>query len=104
MWQAINAALVKGPVTVYFSARQADLDQPQQIREFVECRRSDTGTHRLTLDGMSKYNTDDQQPAWSDYSGPHFCSIIDQKRQRALGWERGSVDSPKAELRDDTRI
>ncbi|MHC4398728.1 MAG: right-handed parallel beta-helix repeat-containing protein [Planctomycetota bacterium] len=94
-WQTINAALAKGPVTVYFSARQADLDQPQKIREFVECRRSDTSTHRLTLDGMSKYNANDREPIWSDYSGPHLCCIIDQKNQRALGWERGSTNSPK---------
>jgi len=94
-WQAINRALANGPVTVYFSARQADLDQPQTVREFVECRRSDTSTHRLALDGMSKYNTNDREPAWSDYSGPHVCRITDQKGQRALGWEMGSVSSPK---------
>ena len=94
-WQAINAALGKGPVTVYFSARQTDIDQPQTIHEFVECRRSDTGTNRLTLDGMSKYNTNDWKPAWSDYSGPHVCRITEQKGQRALGWEMKSVSSPK---------
>ena len=94
-WQAINAALSKGPVTVYFSARQADVDQPQTIREFVECRRSDASTNRLTLDGMSKYNTNDREPAWIDYSGPHVSCITDQKGQRALGWEMGSVSSPK---------
>jgi hypothetical protein len=94
-WQAINAALAKGPVTVYFSARQADCDQPQTIHEFVECRRSDTSTHRLTLDGMSKYNTSDRKPSWTDYSGPHTCRITDQKGQRALGWEMGSASSPK---------
>jgi len=94
-WQAINAALAKGPVTVYFSARQADVDQPQTIHEFVECRRSDTSTNRLTLDGMSKYNTSDRKPSWIDYSGPHTCCITDQKGQRALGWEMGSASSPK---------
>ena len=31
------------------------------------------------------------RPPWKDHSGPHFCSIIDQKRQRALGWEKGPV-------------
>src|SRR5438105_699302 len=25
---------------------------------------------RLTLDGMSKYNTNDTQPSWADYRGP----------------------------------
>ena len=32
---------------------------------------------------------------WTRTVGPHFCSIIDQRRQRALGWEKGSASSPK---------
>lgn len=95
VWPAINAALADAPVTVYFSACQADTDQPQTVREFVECRRSDAGSHRLTLDGMSKYNASDRNPVWRDYSGPHRCRIIGQQGQRALGWEVESVPAGK---------
>src|SRR6185436_126 len=31
--------------------------------------RYDTSSHRMTLDGMSRYNANDVNPSWSAYSG-----------------------------------
>ncbi len=36
----------------------------------INVLRTDKSVNRLTIDGMSKYNTDDAHPAWADYSGP----------------------------------
>src|SRR5262249_49102401 len=35
----------------------------------IRVNRTDKTTHRLTLDGMSKYNTNDTSPSWVDYTG-----------------------------------
>ena len=69
-WAAINQALSAGNVNVYFSARQADADADQATEAAINpIARTDTTTHRLTLDGMSKYNTHDAAPSWADYRG-----------------------------------
>jgi len=68
-WDAINSALASNDVIVYFSARNAGSDTPEEIVGTVSVRRTDTSTHRLTLDGMSKYNTNDSAPSWLDYAG-----------------------------------
>jgi Right handed beta helix region len=74
-WNAINSALATNDVIIYFSARTADLDTAEQILgtsgpgSVIRVNRTDTSTHRLTLDGMSKYNTNDATPNWVDYIG-----------------------------------
>jgi parallel beta-helix repeat protein len=68
-WTSVNAALGSGPVIIYFPARQAGADQSQELNTAIFVHRTDTGSHRLTLDGMSKYNTNVANPSWADYSG-----------------------------------
>lgn len=58
IWSTINTALASGHVIVYFSATAT---QSAKMRLW----RSDTSTNRLTLDGMSKYNSG----GWSNYFG-----------------------------------
>jgi hypothetical protein len=69
IWPAINAALATQDVIVYFSARQAGSDTPEVATREIDIWRSNTSTHNLTLDGMSKYNQNDATPAWADYTG-----------------------------------
>ncbi|MGD8237142.1 MAG: right-handed parallel beta-helix repeat-containing protein [Armatimonadota bacterium] len=68
-WLNINDALAAADVTVYFSAREADADTDETTTENISILRTDTSTNRITLDGMSRYNTSDAAPAWADYSG-----------------------------------
>jgi len=66
----INPALASDDVTVFFSARAAGSDIHETTTTQIQLKRTDTGTKRLTLDGMSQYNTDDATPSWSAYAGP----------------------------------
>lgn len=68
-WSAINAALTSSDVTVYFSAREAASDTDESSTKRISIRRTDSSSHRLTLDGMSKYNKNDSSPLWASYSG-----------------------------------
>jgi hypothetical protein len=68
-WDTINRALVSNDVILYFSARQAGSDAAEQILGAVRVMRTDKSTHRLTLDGMSQYNTNDASPSWAEYTG-----------------------------------
>ena len=74
-WNAIDSALATNDVIVYFSARQAGSDTAEEIQgssgpgSVIRVRRTDKSSHRLTLDGMSKYNTTDSNPSWADYTG-----------------------------------
>ncbi|PYS03832.1 MAG: hypothetical protein DMG16_04510, partial [Acidobacteria bacterium] len=74
-WNAINSALATNDVIVYFSARQAGSDTAEEIQgssgpgSVIRVKRTDKSSHRLTLDGMSKYNTTDSNPSWADYTG-----------------------------------
>src|SRR5215475_14224229 len=61
-WHKINTALASGDVTIYFSALKADGVTQQSRSWFVECRRTDYGTNRLTLDGYSIYNSSERTP------------------------------------------
>jgi len=74
-WMAINDALASGDVTIYFSAREAARDANQISTSGVNLARTDPSGHRLTLDGMSRYNADDGQPQWSPYAGPSRLEI-----------------------------
>jgi hypothetical protein len=68
-WRTISARLAAGPVTVYFSARKASADTNQTSLIGLSIDRIDPSTNRLTLDGMSQYNTNPSAPAWSPYAG-----------------------------------
>src|SRR5262249_34835360 len=62
-------------VIIYFSARQAGSDTAEHLLVLagqdavIRVKRTDKSSHRLTLDGMSKYNTNDSSPSWADYTG-----------------------------------
>src|SRR5713101_6965242 len=56
-WGTINKALATNDVTIYFSALKADGVTQQSKAWFVQCKRTDYGTNRLTLDGYSQYNS-----------------------------------------------
>src|SRR5262249_32247828 len=90
-WSTITTALASNDVIIYFSARQAGSDTVEQIVPpnggslFVNrgcrsgtfnCASGDTtGAHRLTLDGMSMYNTNDATPSWASYAGTNKFKI-----------------------------
>jgi len=74
-WAAINIALATDDVVVLFSARNAVRDANQVSPFGVNLARTDTSNHRLTLDGMSQYNTDDSRPSWSRYEGSSKLEI-----------------------------
>ena len=84
-WSAVNQALAKGPVIIYFSAREAREDVPEETTSEVNVLRTDQSAHRLTLDGMSRYNTDDAHPSWRDYAGPCKLRIKILKGSLSIG-------------------
>jgi hypothetical protein len=63
-WTTINAALASDDVTIYFSALKADGVTQQSQGVYIQSRRTDYGSHRLTLDGYTFYNSDETTPAW----------------------------------------
>jgi len=94
-WRRINTTLANGDVTIYFSALKADGVTQQSKPWFIQCRRTDYGTHRLTLDGYSFYNSNETSPNWlpnpADIS--HACLNghvfkITGDGSMALGWTR----------------
>lgn len=74
-WGMINAALANDSVTIYFSARAASSDMDQATTSALNIKRTDMSTHRLTLDGMSMYNTNDVSPSWVAYNGSSRFAI-----------------------------
>jgi len=73
VWNVINGALASDDVTIYFSAREANLDKDQDYNKaneywtgMIELARTDPSTHRLILDGKSKYNQNDVSPVWQN--------------------------------------
>jgi hypothetical protein len=96
-WQKINTALANGDVTIYFSALKADGVTQQSKSWFIQCRRTDYGPHRLTLDGYSFYNSSKTSPNWLRNPEPDIAVAytngkvfkITGDRSMALGWTRG---------------
>src|SRR5437870_6723600 len=96
-WTTINAALASDDLTIYFSALKADRVTQQSRAWFVQCRRTDYGPHRLTLDGYSFYNSSETSPNWLSNPDPDindaylngkvFKTTGDGGSQ-ALGWTR----------------
>lgn len=68
-WTVLDASLSTGNVVVYFSARATSSDTNQTTTTSLQINRTDTSTHRIVLDGMSQYNTNDTTPSWSAYTG-----------------------------------
>lgn len=75
----VDAELATNPVTVYFSARAYGSDTNSTSTTALTCARNDTSSNLLTIDGMSKWNTNQASPSWSDYSG-------DSKHQITTGY------------------
>jgi hypothetical protein len=75
VWSAINGALVLGDVTVYCSARSASADSNQISRFGVNMCRTNKSAHRLTVDGMSKFNANDSSPSWIAYGGSRKMEV-----------------------------
>lgn len=74
-WAAINAALAKDNVIVYFPARIATSDVPSGTKTPIDIWRTDKGSNRLTLDGMSEYTTSDLKPQWVPYTGTNKFQV-----------------------------
>jgi hypothetical protein len=68
-WSTINTKLATDDVTVYFTARKAASDTNETTTAPLSLVRTDMSTHRLTLDGMSQYNTSNSSPSWVPYNG-----------------------------------
>ncbi len=97
-WTTINASLSTNPVTIYFSALKSDGVTQQSRAWFVECKRWDYSTNRLTLDGYSFYNANASSPSWTanpqtDISVAYTNRQVFQitgASQCAIGWIRTS--------------
>jgi hypothetical protein len=91
-WSNINSALAIDDVTIYFSARKAVSDTPSYYHaagvdgvqlEIDLTRKTTSGSHLLTLDGSSFYNTSESSPSWASYRGSHMCIVRDFNSQNA---------------------
>jgi len=68
-WSAINSALKSADVTVFFSATGSSTAA-------IELgNRTDTSSHRLTLDGISQKNTNKSSPSWTTSVNPTPCKF-----------------------------
>lgn len=74
-WGVINTALNSNNVIIYFSARNAGSDTPEVETSSINLWRLDTSNHKLVLDGMSKYNTNDSIGSWLDYTGSNKFKV-----------------------------
>ncbi len=94
-WTSINSALASNNVVVYFSARQAASDSTETDTNQIEVWRTDSSANRLTLDGMSKYNTDATNPSWADYYGTNRFQVnVAQGGPLAIGVPMPAIASP----------
>jgi hypothetical protein len=90
-WDAINARLQTGGVTIYFSARKADTgvdglydsngDGGQDIIDLTH--RTANSPFFLTFDGSSYYNSNEANPAWVANPGPNMCVVQAFEAQNA---------------------
>ncbi len=64
-WDAIDTALGDGHVLVVFSALEADGGAAERWPDPIELLRTDTGDHRVVLDGSAWTNTDDGASSWA---------------------------------------
>ena len=96
-WTTINATLASDDATIYFSALKADGITQQSRAWFIQCRRTDYGPHRLTLDGYSFYNSSETSPSWLPnpdtdinhaYQNHKAFKTTGDGTAMALGWTR----------------
>ena len=92
-WAAINNALTSRDVIVYFSARKAssDTDQVYGAPSEIDINNKTTNSFRLTLDGHSKYNTNDSAPSWQNYSGNAKARVRNFLSQNGSHTKRNKV-------------
>jgi hypothetical protein len=93
-WMAINSALATNNVIVYFSARTAADDVAEVVHTSVDLWRTDTSTHRLTLDGMSLYNTNDAAPVWMPQNGTSRFHIDITSGSLSIGVQSNNSSYP----------
>lgn len=74
-WVAIEQALAQGPVVIYFSARQAGSDLPEEQTASLAIFRTNATAHLLILDGRTKYNTNDSAGSWAANTGTNIFHI-----------------------------
>lgn len=74
-WNVINNALASDDVAVYFSAREATTNTNETTTARIQILRTNTSSNHLTLDGMSRFNNNDSNPTWVNYSGPRRFQI-----------------------------
>jgi len=68
-WSAVNSALASANVTVFFSATGSSTSA------LGLGSRTDTSSHILTLDGISKKNTNSSSPSWTTNVIPSPCKF-----------------------------
>src|SRR5262249_21440577 len=73
----------------------AGADMSEEANFPVRVARTDKSTNRLTLDGMSKYNTNDATPNWADYAGQQRFRI-NMNNGYACCFSVGWYDGPAA--------
>jgi hypothetical protein len=94
-WVNINRSLGSNNVIIYFSARTAGSDTPESVNAEVNIWRTDGSKNRLTLDGMSRYNTNDAAGSWADYSGSNrFKFNLTTPHSLAIGVQSTSTSYP----------
>jgi len=95
-WTAINSALANSDVTIYFDALKADGVTQQTYAHYLQSKRTDPSSHRLTIDGYSVYNSNETFPSWSSnpdtsishaYLNGKVCKVTGDGSQ-AIGWNR----------------
>lgn len=63
-WEVVDNALATGDVLVVYSALEMDGTSPEAWPGPLTIGRTEPGPHRVLLDGLSLYNTDDAAPVW----------------------------------------
>lgn len=84
-WTAINQALAKDNVIVYFTARLASGDVPAGTNKPIDVWRTDKSANRLTLDGASMYALSDTKPTWTPYTGVNKFKIVSSSPSLSIG-------------------
>jgi hypothetical protein len=95
-WTTINTALATNDVTIYFSPLKADGTTQQSKPWYIHVQRTDYGTHILTLDGYSFYNSNETTPNWlanpdTDINHAYMNGKVFQTTSdgsTGLGWDR----------------
>jgi hypothetical protein len=91
-WSTINADLASGNVTIYFSAREASSDTDDDYGSSeIDLNNKTQDAFTLTFDGRSKYNTNDANPTWQNYSGSSRARVHSFVAQNGTRTKRSKV-------------